>query len=75
MKRFNELTKSQQSQAVEYALTELKECINLGLLSFDKAVSDEVLCGYAEAAAENAYYACETDKIVYDIIEGGSYEN
>lgn len=74
MKRFEELNADQKGDAVEYALSELRDCIEKGLIHFEKRVSDSTLLGYAEAAAENALYAEEQDKIVYGIVQSVSYE-
>jgi hypothetical protein len=67
MKRFNELTNSQKEEAIQYALVQLKDAISEGFIHFGKAQSDEQLLGYAEAAAEEAFYAESEDKIVWEI--------
>jgi hypothetical protein len=68
MKRFNELTKSQQDEAVNFATLELKECIDMGIVSFDKPVDSHTLTQYATIAAEDAFYAEIGDKVIDDII-------
>ena len=69
MKRFHELTLSQQEEAIEYALSELKECIEIGMIEADKPLSKEFLRDCAMAMAEEAYYAEKGDKMVYHIAE------
>lgn len=69
MKRFHELTKPQQDQAVNFALAEMKECVEMGIVVFDKPVTNEVLTDYAVAAAENAWYSQPSDKIIDDIAD------
>lgn len=67
MKRFNELTPVQKEEAVQYALSELKSAIAEGFIHFGKTPDEDTLLGYAEAAAEEAMYAEEEDKIIYNI--------
>jgi hypothetical protein len=67
MKRFNDLKPSQQKEAVEYALNELRSAIAEGFIDFGKTLSEETLQEYALAAAETAYYSEVEDKIIADI--------
>lgn len=69
MKRFHELTKEQQKTAISFALTELKDLLEKGVVRFDRPASDEVLQEYAICAAEDAYYSEMGDKVIDDIIE------
>ena len=69
MKRFNELTKDQQDQAMNYALEELTGCIMRGLVHFEKPVDRSTLKEYALAAAETAWYSEREDKIISGIVE------
>lgn len=69
MKRFHELTKDQQIEAVAFAETELKDCMEKGLISFDKPVSQDTVKEYATCAAEDAWYSQPTDKVIADIAE------
>jgi len=57
MKRFHELTKPQQDQAVSYAMQQMGEAVESGLIKFDKPVSNETLKDYAIFAAEDAWYS------------------
>lgn len=67
MKRFHELTESQQDQAVTFATDELKDCVERGLVSFDKPVNNTTLKDYAICAAEDAWYSEPGDKVIDDI--------
>jgi hypothetical protein len=69
MKRFHDLTKDQQDTAVSYAISEMKDCVEMGLIKFDKPVSDAVIKDYAICAAEDAWYSQPQDKIVADIAD------
>ncbi len=69
MKRFEELTKPQQNEAVSFALAEMKECVEMGLIRFDKPVSDNMLKEYALCAAQDAWYSQPQDKIIADIAD------
>lgn len=69
MKRFNELTKNQQDQAVGYALSELKHCVEMGIVDFGKTMTDNVLKDYAIAAAMEAWYSEPHDRVIEDIVE------
>ena len=70
MKRFNELTKEQQREAVNFALGEIKSCMELGLIKFGNIVNKSHLEEYARIAAEDAYYTEEGDTVI-DAIAGG----
>ena len=72
MKRFHELSPSQQEEAIEYALSELKECVKMGIIEEDSRnpLSEEFLRSCAEAGAESAYYAEKGERMVYNIADG-----
>ena len=67
MKRYAQLSKSQQHTAVEFALSELKKCVEMGLVTFPKPVSEATLRDYAQVAAEEGWYAEPGDKVIDDI--------
>ncbi len=69
MKRFYELTKEQQDQAVEVARSEIKELISIGLISSDQPLTKEHLDEFAVCAAEDALYSEKTDKVIEGIVE------
>jgi hypothetical protein len=69
MKSFHQLTVAQQTTALSFALAELKECIEMGIVHFNKTISDSVLTEYATCAAKESFYAEEGDKVIYDIAE------
>lgn len=69
MKRFHQLTKDQQTVAISFATSELKDCIEKGIIHFGHPISDTTIREYATCAAEDAYYAEIGDKVIYDIVE------
>ena len=69
MKRFNELTATQQDEAVKVAKDELLDLLEQGVVRFDRPVTDAVVQDYAVAAAEDAWYAEPSDKVIYEIAE------
>ena len=58
MKTFNELTTSQQEEAVESALSELRDLIDQGFIEFEGQIapSDEKIKEFAESWAEESVY-------------------
>lgn len=69
MKRFHQLTADQREKAVEYALTELKSCIKMGLIKFDKVVRQDNLRKHAEGAAQDAWYGELGDMVIDGVTE------
>ena len=69
MKKFHELTKPQQKEAVALATIELRDCIEEGMIVFDKPITDDVLKEYAICAAEDAWYSQPFDKVIEGIAE------
>ena len=69
MKRFHELTKEQQDQAVEVAREELTSLIGKGIICSDRPLTREHMDEFAQCAAEEAFYAEKTDKVVEGILE------
>jgi hypothetical protein len=69
MKRFHELNKSQQEQAVAFARQELRELINNGVICSNRPLTKEDEYEFATCAAEEAFYSEKTDKVVEGIIE------
>jgi hypothetical protein len=67
MKKYFDLTKSQQEEAVEYALNELRAAIAEGFIDFGRTLPDSLLLDYATSAAETAFYSEVEDKIIADI--------
>lgn len=67
MKRFHELTKDQQEEAVNYALRELNVCVEMGIIEFPQSVTNDTIKGFAEAAAEDAWYSQPQDTVISDI--------
>lgn len=67
MKRFHELTKEQQEEAIQFAKRELKDCLEKKIISSDRPLSDAHLTDFATCAAEDAWYAEPTDKVISDI--------
>lgn len=70
MKRFNDLSRMQQDEAVGVAKKELLDLLEQGVIRFDKPVTDAVVNDFAVAAAEDAWYAEPGDKVIYEIVEG-----
>jgi hypothetical protein len=70
MKKFHELTEEQRKQAVTFAVEEMKDCIELGLVSFDGPITDETIEEYATCAASEAWYSEPGDKVIHDIATG-----
>jgi hypothetical protein len=64
MKRFHELTKEQQDQAIAFARNELKE--NPFIEQGDPKRVDE----FAQMAAEESFYSEKGDAIIADIADG-----
>jgi hypothetical protein len=56
MKKFNELTIDQQIKAIEYAESEIKDMLKLGIIYFKKAITKTKLKEYALVMAEDALY-------------------
>lgn len=69
MKKFHQLTKPQQDQAIALAVIEMKDCIEEGMISFDKPITDELIREYAYFAAEDAWYSQPFDKVIEGIAE------
>lgn len=69
MKRFHQLTPVQREQAIEHALSELKSCIKMGLIKFDKVVRPDTLRQHARGAAEDAWYGELGDMVIDGITE------
>lgn len=70
MKRFHELTKDQQEQAIVFAQDKLTGLLGDGIVvSENRPVKKSDLREVAEAAAEDAWYSEPTDFIVQDIAE------
>lgn len=70
MKRFHELTKEQQEQAVDFAASKLQETINHGVLVSDRNLTQRDVREIATAAAEDAWYSEREDYVVADIADG-----
>jgi len=69
MKRFHELTKEQQDQAIEFAKQELKELISVNIICSDRPMTDENIHEFATIAAEDAFYSEKTDAIIEGIAD------
>lgn len=67
MKRFHELTKQQQVVAVNYAESELKSLISLGIIELSKPGDAKQIKEFATIAAEEAWYPQPQDKVLDDI--------
>lgn len=67
MKKFHELTVAQKNKAVEMATKEMKDCVELGLIAFDRPVTPSIIRYYAVAAAEGALYTEIGDRIIDDV--------
>lgn len=69
MKRFNDLTSSQKSDAVNYVFSQLKELTQKGDIEiyFPKTPNDVTLLDYAVSAAEDSFYT-EAGKILEERI-------
>lgn len=74
MKRFHQLTPLQREQAVAHALSELKTCIKMGLIKFDKVVRPDTLAQHARGAAEDAWYGELGDTVIDGITEVSNEE-
>lgn len=70
MKRFHQLTKPQQEQAVQHAKDKLHELVVHGVLVTDTQMTKVQVQEVAEAAAEDAWYSERTDMVVADIADG-----
>lgn len=70
MKRFHELTKPQQDQAVQHALDKLHELVIHGVLVTDTQMTKAQAREVAEQAAMDAWYSERTDYIIADIADG-----
>lgn len=69
MKRFHQLTPVQREKAVAHALSELKTCIKMGLIKFDKVVRPDTLEQHARGAAEDAWYGELGDMVIDGVTE------
>lgn len=63
MKNFNELTVLQKEKAIKFATTELRDAIHEGLVEFDGAMDVERLGNYALAAASEAWYTVQDNRV------------
>jgi len=70
MKRFHELTKPQQEQAIQFAADKLHESITHGVVVTARQMTKAQAREVAEAAAEDAWYSERDDMIVADIADG-----
>jgi hypothetical protein len=70
MKRFHELTRGQQEQAIQFAANKLHELVIQGVVTTDTQMSKADAREVAECAAENAWYSERDDMIVADIADG-----
>ena len=70
MKRFHELTKPQQEQAIQHAANTLHQLIINGVLVTDTQMTKAQAREIAESAAADAWYSERHDHIVADIADG-----
>ena len=70
MKRFHELTKAQQEQAIEFAADKLHDVIKMGFVVTDRQMTKEDAKAVALCAAEDAWYSEREDYIIADIADG-----
>jgi len=70
MKRFHELTRPQQEQAIQYASNKLHELVNHGVIVSDTQMGKDDVREVATCAAEDAWYSEPTDQIIADIADG-----
>lgn len=70
MKRFHELTKGQQEQAIQHAANTLHDLVIQGVLVTDTQMTKVQAREVAESAAENAWYSEREDMIIADIADG-----
>lgn len=70
MKRFHELTKQQQSVAIEHAKKTVGELIEQRVVTPDRTVTDTHMDEFAIGMCEDAWYSERTDHIVADIADG-----
>ena len=70
MKRFHELNKDQQKQAVEFAKGKIGELVIHGVIVSDEQMTQNDVNEVAEAAAEDAWYSEREDFIIEDIADG-----
>ena len=70
MKRFHELTKPQQEQAIDHAAAKLQESINHGVIVSDRSLTRAEVREVAACAAEDAWYSERHDYVVADIADG-----
>lgn len=64
MKKFYELTLSQQKDAIEHAISEVNFCIDADLIVCDSLITDSKVRDWAMAAAEDAWYSESKDQII-----------
>lgn len=64
MKKFHELTKSQQEKAVSLAKIDMKECVQLGLITFKQKPTEAVMATYAAQAAEGSLYTESGERVM-----------
>lgn len=67
MKRFHELTRPQQEQAIEFAANKLHELVIHGIIVTDTQLTKAHFREIATCAAEDAWYDEKTDMVVSDI--------
>lgn len=70
MKRFHELTKQQQEEAIEASSNEVMDLLKSGVVTLDGEVTRDRVREIGTMGAENAFYAEEGDKVFYNIAEG-----
>jgi hypothetical protein len=70
MKRFHELTKGQQEQAINYAANKLHELVLHGVLMTDMQMTKTQVREVATCAAEDAWYSERDDQVIADIADG-----
>lgn len=70
MKNFDELTANQKQSAIDYALKELKDVINMGIITSNIPITNEAMEQLAIIAAEGALYDDDGEKIEYTHVGG-----
>lgn len=70
MKKFYELTKPQQEQAVRFARLKLNDLIINGILVTDRQMTKDQAHEIAVCAAEDAWYSERDDQVIADIADG-----
>ena len=71
MKTFDQLTNSQKETAIEFAKTEIKGLLKMGIVNFGDGdgLSDKTIQYFAIAAAEGSFYTEKGDTVVEGIVE------